>query len=70
MKVSESSDYQLCDMTLTLLTRYNKKTYFAELNLSTKLTRLLAIKQNKIAQILGRIVFVFEKMVNNFATKT
>lgn len=56
-------------MTLILLTKYNKKPYFTELNLSVKLIRLLAIKQNKIAPILGKIVFIFEKMLNNFATK-
>lgn len=70
VKLSEWPDYQLCNVILILLTRYNKKTYFAELNLSAKLTRLLTIKQSKIVQILGGIVFTFEEILNNFATKT
>lgn len=70
MKSGKLPNYQLYNMISILLTRYKKTTHFAELNLSVKQTRLLAVSQNKVAQTLGKKNFVYKKMLNKFATQT
>lgn len=62
--------YQLHNMILTLSTRFKKTTQFARLNLFLEQIRLLAISQNKIIQILVKIVTIYKKILNKFAAQT
>lgn len=50
--------------------RYKKTTNFVKHNLYAKKTRLLAVSQNKIAQIPERIIFACKEILNKFATST
>lgn len=70
VKPSELLDYQLHDVTSTLSTTYKKIIYFAKFNLFAKQTRLLVASQNRIAQTLEGIIFVYKEMLNKFASQT